>query len=377
MIDINNFDAIEIGLASSKQIRSWSSGEVTKPETINYRTLKPEKDGLFCERIFGPTKDWECYCGKYKRVRYKGIVCERCGVEVTRSKVRRERMGHIDLAAPVSHIWFFKGVPSRIGYLLDMPPKELEKVLYFAASMVTWVDETARDKDVKKLEKEVRKAFDSDIQDTEAYIEDAAERMREVWDIFREMKPKDVIADETVFRELKDRFGSPFGFGEYFRGGMGAEAVRDLLQQVDLDAEQADLEEQVKTAKGQKQSRAVKRLKVVSAFINSSNKPEDMILEAVPVIPPELRPMVQLDGGRFATSDLNDLYRRVINRNNRLKRLLDLGAPEIIVNNEKRMLQEAVDALFDNGRRGRAVTGPGNRPLKSLSDMLKGKQGRF
>jgi DNA-directed RNA polymerase subunit beta' len=444
MIDINNFDAISIGLASSKQIRSWSSGEVTKPETINYRTLKPEKDGLFCERIFGPTKDWECYCGKYKRVRYKGIVCERCGVEVTRSKVRRERMGHVDLAAPVSHIWFFKGVPSRIGYLLDMAPKELEKVLYFAASIITWVDEEARDKDVAKLEKEInkvldsytaereervlelnesldrrveylksgkqtgfndddhlwadsldvnikklndddraklekelRKSFDSDISDTEAYIEDAAERMRQVWDIFREMKPKDVIPDETVFRELKDRFGSPYGFGEYFRGGMGAESVRDLLEQVDLDAEREELEDQVKTAKGQKQSRAVKRLKVVSAFINSDNKPSHMILEAVPVIPPELRPMVQLDGGRFATSDLNDLYRRVINRNNRLKRLLDLGAPEIIVNNEKRMLQEAVDALFDNGRRGRPVTGPGNRALKSISDMLKGKQGRF
>ncbi|HWF50832.1 MAG TPA: DNA-directed RNA polymerase subunit beta' [Solirubrobacteraceae bacterium] len=445
MIDINNFDAIEIGLASSKQIRSWSSGEVTKPETINYRTLKPEKDGLFCERIFGPTKDWECYCGKYKRVRYKGIVCERCGVEVTRSKVRRERMGHIDLAAPVSHIWFFKGVPSRIGYLLDMAPKELEKVLYFAASMVTWVDDEARARDVdrlagevnkvldayaaekeervlelkeslarreehlesgktsrhfsdedhlwaeslevnvaklsdeerEKMLKELRKSFQADIDDTEVYIEDAAERMRQVWDLFQSMKPKDVINDETTFRELKDRFGSPFGFGEYFRGGMGAEAVRDLLQQVDLEAEAEDLQEQVKTAKGQKQARAVKRLKVVSAFINSGNRPEMMILEAVPVIPPELRPMVQLDGGRFATSDLNDLYRRVINRNNRLKRLLDLGAPEIIVNNEKRMLQEAVDALFDNGRRGRPVTGPGNRPLKSLSDMLKGKQGRF
>ncbi|MGP0051652.1 MAG: DNA-directed RNA polymerase subunit beta' [Solirubrobacteraceae bacterium] len=445
MIDINNFDAIEIGLASSKQIRSWSSGEVTKPETINYRTLKPEKDGLFCERIFGPTKDWECYCGKYKRVRYKGIVCERCGVEVTRSKVRRERMGHIDLAAPVSHIWFFKGVPSRIGYLLDMAPKELEKVLYFAASMVTWVDEEARARDIDSLEgevnkvldayaaekeertlelkeslarreeflnsartgrdfsdedhlwaetldvnvaklsdeerekmfKDLRKTFQADIDDTEAYIEDAAERMRQVWDLFKTMKAKDVVNDETTFRELRDRFGSPYGFGEYFRGGMGAEAVRDLLQQVDLEAESADLQEQVKTAKGQKQARAVKRLKVVSAFLSSGNKPEMMVLEAVPVIPPELRPMVQLDGGRFATSDLNDLYRRVINRNNRLKRLLDLGAPEIIVNNEKRMLQESVDALFDNGRRGRPVTGPGNRPLKSLSDMLKGKQGRF
>jgi DNA-directed RNA polymerase subunit beta' len=358
--------------------------------------------------------------------------------------VRRERMGHVDLAAPVSHIWFFKGVPSRIGYLLDMAPKELEKVLYFAASIVTWVDEEARQKDLgtlekevqkqidayeaereqrvlelreslerrieylstgkqstfndddllwadtlevnlkklsdddrEKMEKDLRKQFDADIADTEAYIEDAVERMRQVWELFQTMESKQVIADETLFRELKDRFGSPFGWGEYFRGGMGAESVRDLLQQVDLDAEREELEDQVKTAKGQKQSRAVKRLKVVSAFINSDNKPEDMILEAIPVIPPELRPMVQLDGGRFATSDLNDLYRRVINRNNRLKRLLDLGAPEIIVNNEKRMLQEAVDALFDNGRRGRPVTGPGNRPLKSLSDMLKGKQGRF
>ncbi|MGH2941339.1 MAG: DNA-directed RNA polymerase subunit beta', partial [Solirubrobacteraceae bacterium] len=444
MIDINNFDAIEIGLASSKQIRGWSSGEVTKPETINYRTLKPEKDGLFCERIFGPTKDWECYCGKYKRVRYKGIVCERCGVEVTRSKVRRERMGHIDLAAPVSHIWFFKGVPSRIGYLLDMAPKELEKVLYFAASIVTWVDDEARERDladletkvnevldayaaereervlelreqqarregylehggqkefddedhlwaealdidVKKLDdderakmlKDLRKNFESDIADTEAYIEDAAERMRQVWQLFKDMEPKRIEHDETIFRELKERFGSPYGFGEYFRGGMGAEAIRDLLQQVDLEAESEELGELVRTAKGQKQARAVKRLKVVAAFIQSGNRPEQMVLEAIPVIPPELRPMVQLDGGRFATSDLNDLYRRVINRNNRLKRLLDLGAPEIIVNNEKRMLQEAVDALFDNGRRGRPVTGPGNRPLKSLSDMLKGKQGRF
>ncbi len=444
-MDINNFDAIEIGLASSKKIRGWSHGEVTKPETINYRTLKPEKDGLFCERIFGPTKDWECYCGKYKRVRYKGIVCERCGVEVTRSKVRRERMGHIDLAAPVSHIWFFKGVPSRIGYLIDMAPKELEKVLYFAASIVTWIDEEARTKDLNKLEKEVqkvldgyagdkqqrtqelrasldrrvawiegegdknsfdpddelwadaleinpkklddaektkllketKKALESEIADTEAYLDDAVERMEEVWRIFQEMKVKDVINDEAVFRELKDRFGSPFGWGEYFRGGMGAESIRDLLEQVDLDADIEELEQTINTSKGQKQARAVKRLKVASAFKHSDNKPGWMVLDSVPVIPPELRPMVQLDGGRFATSDLNDLYRRVINRNNRLKRLLDLGAPEIIVNNEKRMLQEAVDALFDNGRRGRPVTGPGNRALKSLSDMLKGKQGRF
>jgi DNA-directed RNA polymerase subunit beta' len=447
VIDINNFDAIEIGLASSKKVRSWSWGEVLKPETINYRTLKPEKDGLFCERIFGPTKDWECYCGKYKRVRYKGIVCERCGVEVTRSKVRRERMAHIDLAAPVSHIWFFKGVPSRIGYLIDMAPKELEKVLYFAASMVTWVDEEARAKDMGTLEKEVEsviseyeaerqsatqeldealkrrikyledgtqtkftdddhlwadslgltaaqlrklsdddrakqikeltKNFEAEISDTEAYIDEAIERLERVWKIFQTMKPKDVINDEADFRELKDRFGSPFGWGEYFRGGMGAEAVRDLLEQIDLEATCAELEDQINTAKGQKQARAVKRLKVASSFLKSENKPEWMILDCIPVIPPELRPMVQLDGGRFATSDLNDLYRRVINRNNRLKRLLDLGAPEIIVNNEKRMLQESVDALFDNGRRGRPVTGPGNRALKSLSDMLKGKQGRF
>jgi DNA-directed RNA polymerase subunit beta' len=608
LIDINEFDAIRIGLASSKQIRDWSSGEVTKPETINYRTLKPERDGLFCERIFGPTKDWECYCGKYKRVRYKGIICERCGVEVTRQKVRRERMGHIDLAAPVSHIWFFKGVPSRIGYLLDIAPRELEKVLYFAASIVTTVDNAARKKDLNDLEDKVtaeyeridvdreealgaledrlkrrreyftkgkERNFDEDDefwtrglsnwaeeqglptleearelvgglflevakeittedskkirelvrntairddrrltpreleqvataaiqieealrplfkqaakatgskkgaitkhinkieeallageelegddvelvksvdqknlekirdlgngllkelleslpeldspdairekandlclrtdgkiqkedldalvqwalkvremyldiesrrQDAREAAEDAKRRLAETWETFKSLEPKLIVNDEQIFRELKDRFGSTYGFGEYFMGGMGAEAIRDLLRDLDLDKEAASLRETIKTSKGQKQQRAIKRLKVVSAFVKSENKPEWMILEAIPVIPPELRPMVQLDGGRFATSDLNDLYRRVINRNNRLKRLLDLGAPEIIVNNEKRMLQEAVDALFDNGRRGRAVTGPGNRPLKSLSDMLKGKQGRF
>jgi DNA-directed RNA polymerase subunit beta' len=609
LIDINDFDAIRIGLASSKQIRDWSSGEVTKPETINYRTLKPERDGLFCERIFGPTKDWECYCGKYKRVRYKGIICERCGVEVTRQKVRRERMGHIDLAAPVSHIWFFKGVPSRIGYLLDIAPRELEKVLYFAASIVTSVDNEARQKDVNDLEdrvkaeseqidvdrdeqlaaledrlkrrreyftkgrernfdedddfwarglsnwaeeqglptleqarelvgglfveiapeittedskkirelvrnsairddrklapkeletvanvaiqirqalaplnkqlakatgskkgaltkhvnrvldglldkkakvheddqelvapideKQLEKArglgkgllrealetaeptasedevrelvsdlclrtdgkiqkedFDALVQwavkvremyqdiesrraDTREAAVDSVRRLEETWQLFKELEPKLIVNDEQLFRELKDRFGSPYGFGVYFAGGMGAEAIRELLKDLDLKAEATSLRETIKTSKGQKQQRAIKRLKVVSAFVTSENKPEWMILEAIPVIPPELRPMVQLDGGRFATSDLNDLYRRVINRNNRLKRLLDLGAPEIIVNNEKRMLQEAVDALFDNGRRGRAVTGPGNRPLKSLSDMLKGKQGRF
>ncbi len=606
MIDINEFDAIRIGLASSKQIRDWSSGEVTKPETINYRTLKPERDGLFCERIFGPTKDWECYCGKYKRVRYKGIICERCGVEVTRQKVRRERMGHIDLAAPVSHIWFFKGVPSRIGYLLDIAPRELEKVLYFAASIVTSVDREKRQADLADLEDKVageteriyldrdealsaldgrlqrrrdyfaagkEKNFDEDDdfwarglsnwaeeaglppleeirtlgdkifvklakqvsnedprrlrelvrqtatrddrrlaprevesvaaaalqieaalaplrkdldkatgskkgaitkhinrlleallsgeelseadaalvesverknldrarevgsglladvlaavdpeadaaavrelaydlclvegtrkedldaigqwalkiremvadmdvrrEDTREAAVDAVRRLEQTWLLFRELEPKMIVGDEQIFRELKDRFGSPYGFGVYFEGGMGAEAIRELLRTLDLEEESRSLRDTIKTSKGQKQQRAIKRLKVVEAFIKSGNKPEWMILEAVPVIPPELRPMVQLDGGRFATSDLNDLYRRVINRNNRLKRLLDLGAPEIIVNNEKRMLQEAVDALFDNGRRGRAVTGPGNRALKSLSDMLKGKQGRF
>ena len=605
MIDINEFDAIRIGLASSKQIRDWSSGEVTKPETINYRTLKPERDGLFCERIFGPTKDWECYCGKYKRVRYKGIICERCGVEVTRQKVRRERMGHIDLAAPVSHIWFFKGVPSRIGYLLDIAPRELEKVLYFAASIVTSVDAEKRAADLPDLEDKVRaesaridvdrdealqalevrlqrrrdyfvkgaeKGFDEDDdfwtrglnnwaeeqalptleeartlvsgifkdlakkittedskkirelvrdaairpdrkltprelenvavaadqileairplekqmekatgskkgaitkhihrvadaliigdelneedtqlasnvdmknlekardlgkgllqdvvntweegqdvreltndlclrtdgkiskEDLDAIVQwalkvremaidiearrtdareaavDSVNRLEQTFLKFKELEVKNIEGDEQIFREMKDRFGSPYGFGVYFHGGMGAESIRELLRDLDLTAEANMLRETIRTSKGQKQQRGIKRLKVVNAFIKSENKPEWMVLEAVPVIPPELRPMVQLDGGRFATSDLNDLYRRVINRNNRLKRLLDLGAPEIIVNNEKRMLQEAVDALFDNGRRGRAVTGPGNRPLKSLSDMLKGKQGRF
>jgi DNA-directed RNA polymerase subunit beta' len=442
VIDINEFDAIRIGLASPEQIRAWSSGEVTKPETINYRTLKPEKDGLFCERIFGPTKDWECYCGKYKRVRYKGIICERCGVEVTRAKVRRERMGHIDLAAPVSHIWYFKGVPSRMGYLLDISPKQLERVLYFSASIVTFVDDDKRQRDLEKLEElvqadidntfaardeqkvkimaerdkrvavllgnstpdeddeialgfdetplsewtqeetekragELRVDADTRLRDLERYADQQAARMREVWAQFKTIKKGDIITDETLFREMKEKYGSPFGYGVYFRGGMGAEAIRELLAAVDLETEAKSLREIIKTSKGQKLARAVKRLKVVEGFLRSDNRPEWMILQSIPVIPPELRPMVQLDGGRFATSDLNDLYRRVINRNNRLKRLLDLGAPEIIVNNEKRMLQEAVDALFDNGRRGRAVTGPGNRPLKSLSDMLKGKQGRF
>lgn len=318
---------MKIGLASPDKIRSWSYGEVKKPETINYRTLKPEKDGLFCERIFGPQKDWECHCGKYKRVRYKGVVCDRCGVEVTRAKVRRERMGHIELAAPVSHIWYFKGIPSRMGLVLDMSPRALEEVIYFASYVVTESGDTPLDKKQLLSEKE--------------------------------------------YRAYRDRYGSTF------HAAMGAEAIKKLLQDIDLDKEVDFLKEELKTAQGQRRTRAIKRLEVLEAFRNSGNHPSWMILEVLPVIPPELRPMVQLDGGRFATSDLNDLYRRVINRNNRLKRLLDLGAPSIIVQNEKRMLQEAVDALIDNGRRGRPVTGPGNRPLKSLSHMLKGKQGRF
>ncbi len=413
MLDVNFFDELRIGLATADDIRQWSHGEVKKPETINYRTLKPEKDGLFCEKIFGPTRDWECYCGKYKRVRFKGIICERCGVEVTRAKVRRERMGHIELAAPVTHIWYFKGVPSRLGYLLDLAPKDLEKIIYFAAYLITSVDADARHRDLATVEasmgvemKRIEDKRDADAETRQKKLEDdiaaleaegakgdvrrkvreGAERelrqlrdraqreldkLAEVLDTFRKLEPKQLIADETLYRELRDRFSS------YFTGGMGAEALQRLLESFDLDAEAESLRETIRSGKGQKKVRALKRLKVVAAFLNTRNSPMGMVLDCVPVIPPDLRPMVQLDGGRFATSDLNDLYRRVINRNNRLKRLLDLGAPEIIVNNEKRMLQEAVDALFDNGRRGRPVTGPGNRPLKSLSDMLKGKQGRF
>ncbi|SHN36997.1 DNA-directed RNA polymerase subunit beta' [Gracilibacillus kekensis] len=327
MLDVNNFEYMKIGLASPNKIRSWSFGEVKKPETINYRTLKPEKDGLFCERIFGPQKDWECHCGKYKRVRYKGVVCDRCGVEVTKAKVRRERMGHIELAAPVSHIWYFKGIPSRMGLVLDMSPRALEEVIYFAAYIVTDAGDTALEKKQLLSEKE--------------------------------------------FRAYRDKYGNSF------KAQMGAEAIKKILQDIDLDKEVDLLREELKSAQGQRRTRAIKRLEVLEAFRNSGNDPSWMIMDVLPIIPPELRPMVQLDGGRFATSDLNDLYRRVINRNNRLKRLLDLGAPSIIVQNEKRMLQEAVDALIDNGRRGRPVTGPGNRPLKSLSHMLKGKQGRF
>ncbi|HIS40976.1 MAG TPA: DNA-directed RNA polymerase subunit beta' [Candidatus Aphodovivens avistercoris] len=412
--DVSNFDALRISLASADDVRNWSRGEVKKPETINYRTLKPEKDGLFCEKIFGPTKDWECACGKYKRVRFKGIVCERCGVEVTRSKVRRERMGHIELAAPVSHIWYFKGSPSRLGYLLDIPPKELEKVLYFASSIITSVDKEAREEDEEELRDELaadleeldaerdrliestRRLSTAYVPEDDEFVDDIDEDEQltpeeveeEIADIFEEfnerkalrkdafdaflkIEPKQLIADDALYREMR------LNYRDYFTGGMGAEAVRDLLADMDLAAVAEELEDTISNGKGQKRAKAIKRLKVVDAFLKSDNKPTDMILSAIPVIPPDLRPMVQLDGGRFATSDLNDLYRRVINRNNRLKRLLDLGAPEIIVNNEKRMLQEAVDSLFDNGRRGRPVTGPGNRPLKSLSDMLKGKQGRF
>ena len=412
--DVNNFDALRISLASADDIRSWSHGEVKKPETINYRTLKPEKDGLFCEKIFGPTKDWECACGKYKRVRFKGIVCERCGVEVTRSKVRRERMGHIELAAPVSHIWYFKGSPSRLGYLLDIPPKELEKVLYFASSIITSVDKEGRDEDADELRDELAADLeeldaerdrlieatrrlgtdyvpeDDDFVDeidederltpeeVEAEIADIHEEFierkqlrQDAFEAFMKIEPKQLVPEEALYREMR------MNYKNYFTGGMGAEAVRDLLDAMDLEEAAEELRDTIANGKGQKRAKAIKRLKVVDAFLKSDNKPSDMILDVIPVIPPDLRPMVQLDGGRFATSDLNDLYRRVINRNNRLKRLLDLGAPEIIVNNEKRMLQEAVDSLFDNGRRGRPVTGPGNRPLKSLSDMLKGKQGRF
>jgi DNA-directed RNA polymerase subunit beta' len=413
VLDAKTFDELRIGLATADDIRRWSHGEVKKPETINYRTLKPEKDGLFGEQIFGPSRDWECSCGKYKRVRFKGIVCERCGVEVTKSSVRRERMGHIELAAPVTHIWYFKGVPSRLGYLLDMAPKDLEKVIYFAAYMVISIDEDGRHADLPGLENELRleiktlegqrdagiatrmQRLETELAELEAEgakadqkrkVKDAGEKemgqirksfdeqiaqLERVWEDFRTLKVGDLKPEDSVFQELQDRFGL------YFEAHMGAEAIKKRLEAFDLAAESELLHEQIATGKGQKKIRAIKRLKVVNSFLQTGNSPAAMVLDVVPVIPPELRPMVQLDGGRFATSDLNDLYRRVINRNNRLRRLLDLGAPEIIVNNEKRMLQEAVDALFDNGRRGRPVTGTGNRALKSLSDMLKGKQGRF
>nr|WP_217625434.1 DNA-directed RNA polymerase subunit beta' [Bifidobacterium colobi] len=413
-MDVNAFDKLRIGLATADDIRGWSHGEVKKPETINYRTLKPEKDGLFGEQIFGPTRDWECACGKYKRVRFKGIVCERCGVEVTRSRVRRERMGHIELAAPVTHIWFFKGVPSRLGYLLNVTPKDLERVIYFASYMVTEVDDEQRHNDLPGLQDEfdseiarLEQRRDSDIEarakkveEDLAALEEAGEakgparaklrngaerdmaairtryndqiaRVDAVFDKFKKLKPGDMVDDVDLWREMQDRYG------DYFDGCMGAEAIKKRLQSLDLEAISKELREEIKDASEQRKTKALKRLKVVNAFLTTGNKPEAMVLDVIPVIPPDLRPMVQLDGGRFATSDLNDLYRRVINRNNRLKRLIELGAPEIMLNNEKRMLQEAVDSLFDNGRRGRPVTGASNRPLKSLSDMLKGKQGRF
>jgi DNA-directed RNA polymerase subunit beta' len=407
------FDELSISLATSDQMRSWSFGEVKKPETINYRTLKPEKDGLFDERIFGPTKDWECSCGRYKRIRYRGIVCERCGVEVTRREVRRERMGHIELAAPVTHIWYFKGVPSRLGYFLDMSPKELEKIIYFAAYLVVSIDEKKRTKDLGELEEAVvaeceivdedhqeweskrlkqmkleikamenakvaeaevqerKKDIEKEIKGKKKKSEDEIEVIKNAFSRLKTLKPKDIIEDDTLWREMIDKYD------EYFTGGMGAEAVRELVKLVDLKAEMEKLKSDLDSKSAQRRQRAIQRMKVIKPFADGKNPPEAMILEIVPVIPPELRPMVQLDGGRFATSDLNDLYRRLINRNNRLKKLIELGAPDIIISNEKRMLQESVDALFDNGRRGRAVAGAGGRGLKSLSDMLKGKQGRF
>ena len=407
------FDELSISLATSDQMRSWSFGEVKKPETINYRTLKPEKDGLFDERIFGPTKDWECSCGRYKRIRYRGIVCERCGVEVTRREVRRERMGHIELAAPVTHIWYFKGVPSRLGYFLDMSPKELEKVIYFAAYLVVSIDDKKRTKDLAELEEAVvaeveivnedfedwekkrikqmdteikamenakipepeiqirKKEVEKEIKQKKAKSDAEIKVIEEAFSTLKTLKPKTLIENDVLWREMIDKYD------EYFTGGMGAEAVRELVQLVDLKAEMEKLETDLDSKSAQRRQRAIQRMKVIKPFADGKNPPEAMILEVIPVIPPELRPMVQLDGGRFATSDLNDLYRRLINRNNRLKKLIELGAPEIIISNEKRMLQESVDALFDNGRRGRAVAGAGGRGLKSLSDMLKGKQGRF
>ena len=413
MLDAKTFDSLKITLATGDDIAEWSHGEVKKPETINYRTLKPERDGLFGEQIFGPTRDWECACGKYKRVRYKGIVCEKCGVEVTRSRVRRERMGHIDLAAPVTHIWYFKGVPSRLGYVLNLAPKDLEKVIYFAAYMITEVDEKGRHEDLAELRAELEVQKKQMENNRDATINDFAEQLESdmaalekdgasqaererarkqgeremakirrrfdgdidgleaVWERFKDLKVGDLEGDERLYRAMVARYGT------YFKGDMGASAIQKRLETFDLAAEVAALRQTISSDSGPRKARAIKRLKVINAFVATGNSPASMVLTKIPVIPPDLRPMVQLDGGRFATSDLNDLYRRVINRNTRLKRLLELGAPEIIVNNEKRMLQESVDALFDNGRRGRPVAGPGNRPLKSISDMLKGKQGRF
>src|SRR5919106_11362 len=406
-----NFNAIRISIASPEQILNWSHGEVTKPETINYRTLRPEKDGLFCERLFGPTKDWECFCGKYKRIRYRGVVCDRCGVEVTRSKVRRERMGHIRLAAPVAHIWFSKTTPSRLGLLLDLSPRNLERVLYFAQHIIVSVDEDVR----QQVIEEARARFNYEVEKLRKAAEEKLEELNQRLEPLRETEDDpageaekfsiqieiDAVADqlakdegvledqfqsivdeledlrvhqliaESRYRELKDRYS------DVFQASMGAEAILAILRTIDLEALRDQLLHEMRSTSGQRRKKAIKRLRVVEAFRKSGNRVEDMVLTILPVLPPELRPMVQLDGGRFATSDLNDLYRRVINRNNRLKRLLDLGAPEIIVNNEKRMLQESVDALIDNGRRGRPIQGSHNHKLKSLSDLLRGKQGRF
>ncbi|MBI4312985.1 MAG: DNA-directed RNA polymerase subunit beta', partial [Chloroflexi bacterium] len=410
MTQSTEFNAIRISLASPDQVLQWSYGEVTKPETINYRTLRPEKDGLFCEKIFGPTKDWECYCGKYKKIRYKGVICDRCGVEVTRAKVRRERMGHIKLAAPVAHIWFAKGTPSRLGLMLDLSPRNLERVLYFAKYIITSVDEDVRQRKIDELlsqrdeeEQRLQQAEETAIaelkqrnenqpakedQDPQA-VSDAAERelqevrnrfggaLRRIWediqskiDDLESIKPRQLLT-ENEYRELRERVGN------VFNAAMGAEAILEILQGINLEELRESLSNEVRTTTGQRRKKAIKRLRVVEAFRKSENKVNWMVMTVLPVLPPELRPMVQLDGGRFATSDLNDLYRRVINRNNRLKRLLDLGAPDIIVRNEKRMLQEAVDALIDNGRHGRAISGSHNHKLKSLSDLLRGKQGRF
>ena len=408
-----NFNAIRISVASPDQILNWSHGEVTKPETINYRTLRPEKDGLFCERLFGPTKDWECFCGKYKRIRYRGVVCDRCGVEVTRSKVRRERMGHIRLAAPVAHIWFSKTTPSRLGLLLDLSPRNLERVLYFAQHIIVAVDEEARkevieeeqanaEQELSKRRKaaeqrieEINQKSDSPDSDTTDADQDAevgfkaveaeieainsqlvteesqlGEQLQLAIDELEDLRVHRLIA-ESRYRELNEAYGN------VFQAAMGAEAILAILKTIDLEALRQQLISEMHSTSGQRRKKAIKRLRVVESFRNSGNRVEDMILSVLPVLPPELRPMVQLDGGRFATSDLNDLYRRVINRNNRLKRLMDLGAPEIIIRNEKRMLQEAVDALIDNGRRGRPIQGSHNHKLKSLSDLLRGKQGRF
>src|SRR5438876_1138320 len=387
MLEVNNFSAIRISLASPDQIREWSKGEVTKPETINYRTHKPEKDGLFDERIFGPTKDWECYCGKYKRIRYKGIICDKCGVEVTRSKVRRERMGHIKLASPVSHIWYFKGTPSRLGILLDVSPRNLERILYFALYVVSRVDEHEREKALQRVEEEMNERIAraqavvedkrTELEGTTGGIDEALATERtqvaretdeaRLWARAERQQIDGIKVMQTLteseFRSLGERHG------RLFDAGMGAEAVKKIIEQLDLDDLAQKLHVEMRQTSGQRRKKAIKRLRLIEAIRKSGARPEWMILTTLPVIPPDLRPMVQLDGGRFATSDLNDLYRRVINRNNRLSRLLDLEAPEIIIRNEKRMLQEACDALIDNGRRGRAIAGTGNHRLKSLSDM--------